>query len=109
MKLILVLACVLAPALADDDAVCYDSEFGAVDSSPWSQSCQSYYTYTSECGVYDDDDFSSLTMCCACGGGSTTAPPSVSPAPSPGPCFDTNSGAVSAYGYYGCSDSDGAS
>ena len=45
-------------------------------------------------------------MCCAC-----TAPtlsPTYSVAPTM-PCYDTNDGALSAYGYFGCSDSDGGS
>ena len=56
---------------------CSSSDNGAVDSSSWAQSCQSYYTWTSECGLYNDDDFTSEDMCCACGGGTTDVAPPV--------------------------------
>ena len=61
-------------------------------------------------------------MCCNCGGGfkntdgkvpspapTATRYPSPVPIPAPTPtCVDSNYGAVSAYNYFGCSDSDGA-
>ena len=42
------------------------------DIDPWYDSCEEYVGYTSWCGNYDDDDFSSMDMCCACGGGHTS-------------------------------------
>jgi hypothetical protein len=31
--------------------------------------CDWYETYSSSCGIYDDDDFWASDMCCVCGGG----------------------------------------
>ena len=45
-----------------------DTDGGATD--PYGDDCDDYATYTSWCGNYDDDDFTSSEMCCACGGGS---------------------------------------
>lgn len=43
---------------------CIDTDNGATDSDGYS--CEPYYRWPEDCGLYDDDDFSSLTMCCAC-------------------------------------------
>ena len=88
---------------------CIDTDNGAAD--PYGDPCSDYAIYTSWCGNYDDDDFTSNEMCCGCNGGmgSATALPTPTPtSPAPTlPCYDTNAGAVSAYNYYGCDDSDG--
>ena len=34
----------------------------------YGDSCTWYYSSTSSCGEYDDDDFTANTMCCACKG-----------------------------------------
>jgi len=41
-----------------------------------------YKKFPSECGVWDDDDFTASDLCCICGGGRLQAP---TPAPLPGP------------------------
>ena len=44
---------------------------------------QTGFCWTSFCGLYDDNDFSSNTMCCTCGGGAR--PPPLPPPPPPPP------------------------
>ena len=46
---------------------CANANDGAVDSD--GDDCRYYDAFPSDCGMYDDDTFSSNTMCCACGGG----------------------------------------
>ena len=48
------------------NAGCYDSEGRATDSN--AGRCWAYVNQ-SQCGSYDDDDFSANEMCCRCGGG----------------------------------------
>ena len=63
---------------------CTDSDDNATDS--YGDSCASRYDDSpSNCGGYDDADFSSPEMCCACGGGSWAAVPSAPPTASPLP------------------------
>ena len=45
---------------------CVDTDNGAVDLD--GDGCDYYVSFTSDCGGYDDDDFSSDEMCCACDG-----------------------------------------
>merc|ERR1719487_481728 len=45
-------------------ASCTDTDSGATD--PYGDGCADYAIYTSWCGGYDDDDFTSCDMCCAC-------------------------------------------
>lgn len=48
---------------------CADTANGATDED--GDGCENYDEYPSDCGYYDDMDFSSNVMCCACGGGTT--------------------------------------
>jgi hypothetical protein len=75
---------------------CYDSDAGATDSY-WDD-CLGYAIYTSWCGNYDDDDFTSDEMCCGCGGGTNSVTAMPTPVPVPAP---TGSWAL------GCTNTDG--
>jgi len=78
----------------DGDGACLHTDDGATD--PYGDTCEYYASTPSDCGGYDDSDFSSLDMCCACGGGGT--------------CLDTDDGATDPYGdtceYYASTPSD---
>ena len=51
------------PHMCTADA-CVDTDNEATDLS--GDGCSGYSTSPSWCGLYDDDDFSSMDMCCAC-------------------------------------------
>jgi len=59
---------------------CVDTDGCATD--PFGDGCAAYDGYPSWCGLYDDDDFSSMSMCCICGDS----------------CTDTDNGAADTYG-----------
>ena len=48
-------------------AGCTDTDNGATDA--WGYNCAGYTGYTSDCGLYDDDDFDAMSMCCVCNAG----------------------------------------
>jgi len=47
-----------------DDGGCVDTDYGATDS--YGDGCYWYANSPWDCGLYDDDDFSSMDMCCGC-------------------------------------------
>ena len=53
-----------------DNEVCHDTSNGAFDSVD--HECDAYASVTNLCGIFDDDDFTSIEMCCVCGGGSSS-------------------------------------
>ena len=55
-----------------DDGTCCNTDNGATDED--GNGCVRYDAYPSDCGFYDDADFSSEQMCCLCGGGINKAP-----------------------------------
>eukprot|EP00964_Phaeocystis_antarctica_P155827 scaffold125186_cov66-Phaeocystis_antarctica.AAC.2 len=67
---------------------CTDLDGNATDQ--FFEGCSYYTTYTDDCSIWDDTDFSSSTLCCACGGGATplSSPPSPPSPPAPPPEWD---------------------
>ena len=53
-----------APQAFSYSYACSDTDKGALDS--FGDGCTWYSTHPDGCGLYDDDDFSSIQMCCAC-------------------------------------------
>lgn len=64
---ILVLRSITLNCAAVSERECVDSDNGSIDVN--FQQCPYYRTHPTECGIHDDDDFTSNVMCCACGGG----------------------------------------
>ena len=74
-------------------AECVDTQGDALDAG--SDSCSWYWNKASQCGNYDDHDFTASVMCCACGGGRTTEEEISLPEPS-NMCIDTQGDAYDA-------------
>ena len=69
----------------DEGGSCQDTNGGALDA--YGDGCSWYCSVPSDCGGYDDTDFSS-EMCCVCGGGDASG----------AGCTDSDNGAVDPYG-----------
>lgn len=61
------MCCSCGGGTTGDEIICEDSDGDATDVDGYG--CDWYTNNPQDCGLYDDDDFSSFDMCCGCGGG----------------------------------------